>query len=328
MPVASARHRSGHTPPCRRQPPATPARVDHAGGQMHNPAPPTPARRLPSRWQSAAHTARCSIPAPRCQQSRHRGRCWQRSRRSRTCWRPASPSPALVSNRASRPPARRQFRNRNGPACPLRIGGRAVSAPLRPHPMRCYGRNIRGKSTIWRGVMNRFPIALKPYMHAGTVTFSPENRRHAHKSQNCQWPNHRTLLDSRHRNCRLASSAQLFWRALVPLRWQEVAVPLSIIISLLILKYVPLTADLPLSRAAGVVAFGYAAFLALRLLQSEEALLVDGWSELRPSLVEYFACYGAAALAVVLMSAVIVIGSSKHIPATQMIATFLASLLL
>lgn len=114
----------------------------------------------------------------------------------------------------------------------------------------------------------------------------------------------------------------------MPLRWQEVAVPLSIIISLLILKYVPLTADLPLSRAAGVVAFGYAAFLALRLLQSEDALLVDGWSELRPSLVEYFACYGAAALAVVLMSAVIVIGSSKHIPATQMIATFLASLLL
>jgi len=114
----------------------------------------------------------------------------------------------------------------------------------------------------------------------------------------------------------------------VPLRWQEVAVPLSIIVILLILKYIPLTADLPLSRAAGVVAFGYAAFLALRLLQGEEAAQIDGWSQLRPSMVEYFACYGAAALAVVLMSAIILVGGSKHIPATQMIATFAAALLL
>lgn len=114
----------------------------------------------------------------------------------------------------------------------------------------------------------------------------------------------------------------------MPLRWQEVAVPLLIIVSLLILKYVPVTAGLPLSRTAGVVAFAYAAFLALRLVQDEQAVQIDGWSELRPSMVEYFACYGAAALAVVLMSAVVVIGASKHIPATQMIATYLASLLL
>jgi len=114
----------------------------------------------------------------------------------------------------------------------------------------------------------------------------------------------------------------------VPLRWQEVAVPLTIIIFLLILKYVPVTAGLPLARAAGVVAFGYAAFLALRLLQGEEALHIDGWSELRPAPVEYFACYGAAALAIVLMSAVIVIGGTRHVPATQMMATFLAALLL
>jgi hypothetical protein len=114
----------------------------------------------------------------------------------------------------------------------------------------------------------------------------------------------------------------------VPLRWQEVAVPLSIIVSLLILKYIPFTAGLPLSRAAGVVAFGYAAFLALRLVQGEEAAQIDGWSELRPSMVEYFACYGAAALAVVLMSAIILVGGAKHIPAAQMIATFAASLLL
>ena len=114
----------------------------------------------------------------------------------------------------------------------------------------------------------------------------------------------------------------------MPLRWQEVAVPLTIIIFLLILKYVPVTAGLPLARAAGVVAFGYAAFLALRLLQGEEALHIDGWSELRPAPVEYFACYGAAALAIVLMSAVIVIGGTRHVPATQMMATFLAALLL
>jgi hypothetical protein len=109
------------------------------------------------------------------------------------------------------------------------------------------------------------------------------------------------------------------------LRWQEVAVPLLVIITLIALKYVPFTAGLPLARAAGVVAFGYAAFLALRLVQGEEAVVVDGWSELRPSIVEYFACYGAAALAVVLMSAIIVIGGTKHVEATQMIATFIAS---
>jgi hypothetical protein len=114
----------------------------------------------------------------------------------------------------------------------------------------------------------------------------------------------------------------------VPLRWQEVAVPLFVIVALIVLKYVPATAHLPLSRAAGVVAFGYAAFLALRLVQGEEAVSTDGWSELRPSMVEYFACYGAAALAVVLMSAVIVIGGTRHVDTTQLVATFIASLAL
>lgn len=104
--------------------------------------------------------------------------------------------------------------------------------------------------------------------------------------------------------------------------------PLVVIVSLIVLKYVPLTAGLPLARAAGVVAFGYAAFLALRLIQSEEAHSVDGWAELRPSMVEYFACYGAAALSVVLMSAIIVIGPTKHVEPTQMIATFIASVAL
>jgi hypothetical protein len=100
------------------------------------------------------------------------------------------------------------------------------------------------------------------------------------------------------------------------------------VITLLIaLKYLPMTAHLPLSRAAGVVAFGYAAFLALRLLQPEDGLMVDGgWAELRPSMVEYFACYGAAALAAVLLFAVIFMGSAAD--TVQLVATYLAALLL
>lgn len=109
----------------------------------------------------------------------------------------------------------------------------------------------------------------------------------------------------------------------MPLRWQEVALPLITIAFLIALKYIPATAHLPLSRAAGVVAFGYAAFLALRLVQPEEGIVVDGgWAELRPSLVEYFACYGAAALAAILLFAVIVMGSAAD--TTQLIATYLA----
>lgn len=113
----------------------------------------------------------------------------------------------------------------------------------------------------------------------------------------------------------------------MPLRWQEVALPLFVITLLIALKYLPATAHLPLSRAAGVVAFGYAAFLALRLVQPEEGIMVEGgWSELRPSLVEYFACYGSAALAAVLLSAVIFMGSAAD--TTQLVATYLAVLLL
>ncbi|WP_152658700.1 hypothetical protein [Devosia chinhatensis] len=113
----------------------------------------------------------------------------------------------------------------------------------------------------------------------------------------------------------------------MPLRWQEVALPLVTITVLILLKYVPLTEHLPLARAAGVVAFGYAAFLALRLVQPEEGIMVEGgWAELRPSLVEYFACYGAAALAAILLFAVIVMGSIAD--PTQLIATYIAVILL
>lgn len=113
----------------------------------------------------------------------------------------------------------------------------------------------------------------------------------------------------------------------MPLRWQEVALPLFVITVLIALKYLPMTAHLPLSRAAGVVAFGYAAFLALRLIQPEDGIMVDGgWAELRPSLVEYFACYGAAALAAVLLFAVIFMSSAAD--TTQLIATYIAVVLL
>lgn len=113
----------------------------------------------------------------------------------------------------------------------------------------------------------------------------------------------------------------------MPLRWQEVALPLITITLLIVLKHVPATAALPLARAAGVVAFGYAAFLALRLVQPEEAIMVQGgWAELRPSLVEYFACYGAAALAAVLLFAVIVMGHAAS--TAQLVATYLSVLLL
>ncbi|PXA98740.1 hypothetical protein DMC47_07150 [Nostoc sp. 3335mG] len=113
----------------------------------------------------------------------------------------------------------------------------------------------------------------------------------------------------------------------MPLRWQEVALPLFVITLLIALKYLPATAHLPLSRAAGVVAFGYAAFLALRLVQPEEGIMIEGgWAELRPSLVEYFACYGAAALAAVLLFAVIFMSGAAD--TTQLVATYIAVLLL
>lgn len=103
--------------------------------------------------------------------------------------------------------------------------------------------------------------------------------------------------------------------------------PLFVITLLVALKHVPFTDHLPLARAAGVVAFGYAAFLALRLVQPEEGIMIEGgWAELRPSLVEYFACYGAAALAAVLLFAVIFMSSAAD--TLQLVATYIAVVLL
>ena len=104
--------------------------------------------------------------------------------------------------------------------------------------------------------------------------------------------------------------------------------PLGVVLLLVILKYIPGTADLPLGRLAGIVSFGYAAFLALRLIQGEEAVMVDGWSELRASPVELFGALGSAGFAVLMMTAVIfndaMVGAS---PAQVVVAFALAVLL-
>ena len=114
----------------------------------------------------------------------------------------------------------------------------------------------------------------------------------------------------------------------MPLRWQEVAVPLGVVLCLVILKYVPGTADWQLARLAGIVSFGYAAFLALRLIQGEEAIRVDGWSELRASPVEVFGALGGAGASALLMTAVIFNGALAGATPTQVTVAFLAAVVL
>jgi hypothetical protein len=113
----------------------------------------------------------------------------------------------------------------------------------------------------------------------------------------------------------------------LPLRWQEVAVPLAVVLVLIALKYFPATAGLPLSRLAGIVSFGYAIFLALRLIQGEEAVYIDGWSELRPSPLELFGAFGGAAFSGLLLVAVLFGGALGGTP-VQMVAAFCLSALL
>ena len=105
----------------------------------------------------------------------------------------------------------------------------------------------------------------------------------------------------------------------MPLRWQEVAVPLAVILGLIILKYLPATAHLPLGRTAGIISFAYAMFLALRLVQSEEPVAMDGrWSELRASPVEVFGAIVSGGFSALLLLAVLVNGSSADLPYGQL----------
>jgi hypothetical protein len=103
------------------------------------------------------------------------------------------------------------------------------------------------------------------------------------------------------------------------LRWQEVAVPLAVVFLLIVLKYVPAVSHLPLGRAAGIVSFSYAIFLALRLIQGEQAVTVEGgWNELRASPVELFGALTSGLLSGLLLSAVIANGSNHMIPSSQL----------
>jgi hypothetical protein len=90
------------------------------------------------------------------------------------------------------------------------------------------------------------------------------------------------------------------------------------VLCLIVLKYVPATADLPLARTAGIICFAYAIFLALRLIQSDEAVTVDGYSELRASPVEYFGGIASGIFSALILGAVIINGSTQDIPYSQM----------
>lgn len=94
----------------------------------------------------------------------------------------------------------------------------------------------------------------------------------------------------------------------MPLRWQEVAIPLTLVTLLLALKHLPATAGLPLGRLAGTVAFGYAIFLALRLVQGTDAVSIDGWDQLRASPVEWFGALLFVLLAGLFLTMVLMAG--------------------
>jgi hypothetical protein len=59
----------------------------------------------------------------------------------------------------------------------------------------------------------------------------------------------------------------------MPVRVREVATALTIILALLAAKHLPVLGFLPLSQMAGITAFSFAIFLALKLYQYELAQL-------------------------------------------------------
>lgn len=104
--------------------------------------------------------------------------------------------------------------------------------------------------------------------------------------------------------------------------------PLGVVLCLVLLKYVPGTDAWQLARLAGIVSFGYAAFLALRLIQGEDAIVVDGWSELRASPLELFAALGCAGGSALLTASVIFNGSLAGASQEQVVAAFVAAVTL
>lgn len=104
--------------------------------------------------------------------------------------------------------------------------------------------------------------------------------------------------------------------------------PLGVVLCLVVFKYVPGTDDWQLARLAGIVSFGYAAFLALRLIQGEEAVRIDGWSELRASPLEVFGALGSAGASAVLLTAVIFNGALAGATPAQVVVAFCAAVAL
>lgn len=104
--------------------------------------------------------------------------------------------------------------------------------------------------------------------------------------------------------------------------------PLGVVLCLVVLKYVPGTDAWQLARLAGIVSFAYAAFLALRLIQGEDAVQIDGWSELRASPVEMFGALGGAGASALLMTAVIFNGALAGATQQQVIGAFVAAVVL
>ena len=103
----------------------------------------------------------------------------------------------------------------------------------------------------------------------------------------------------------------------MPLKWQEVAVALSVVIALLVAKHIPFVSQLPLARVIGILCFGYATFLSLRLLKADDAVRADGWSELRPSLMEKFGALVLAAFSALIIYAMLFIDRG-HTASEQM----------
>jgi len=104
----------------------------------------------------------------------------------------------------------------------------------------------------------------------------------------------------------------------VPIRWQEVAVALSVVFALVVGKYVPLLNQLPLARVTGIVCFSYAIFLSLRLLQADDAVRLGEWTELRPSLMEKFGALAMAVFSALIVYAMLFIDRG-HTAAQQML---------
>jgi len=101
------------------------------------------------------------------------------------------------------------------------------------------------------------------------------------------------------------------------LKWQEVAIALSVVIVLLAAKHVPVVSQLPLARVIGILCFGYAIFLSLRLLKADDAVRLGEWSELRPSLMEKFGALVLAAFSALIIYAMLFI-DRDHTASEQM----------